>query len=137
MITYFRCKLLLREISFSLWHWESTSRKHVVELSVFQRTSYTPLPPLPHPPTSLSIPIASTICTHHPYTPQTIPFSSQHNCTPQPSLHLINTAPVTIPARRNTIMTISYTLPCSRNYLFESSAQNFADHPVHCTPVHL
>ena len=32
-------------------------------------------------------------------------------------------------------MTIPCTLPHSGNYLFEPSAQNFADHPVHCTPV--
>ena len=32
-------------------------------------------------------------------------------------------------------MTIPCTLPRSGNYLFEPSAQNFVDHPVHCTPV--
>ena len=32
-------------------------------------------------------------------------------------------------------MTIPCTLPRSENYLFEALAQNFADHPVHCTPV--
>ena len=32
-------------------------------------------------------------------------------------------------------MTIPCTLPRPVNYLFEPSAQNFADHPVHCTPV--
>ena len=32
-------------------------------------------------------------------------------------------------------MIIPCTLPCFGNYLFEPSAQNFADHPVHCTPV--
>ena len=51
------------------------------------------------------------------------------------SHHAINTAPVTIPGRTNTIMTIPCTLLCSGNYLNEPSAQNFADHPVHCTPV--
>ena len=69
MIIYFRYNFLLQEISFCLWYWESTSYKHMVELSVFQLSSYTSLPPLPNPPTSLSIPIASTIHTHHPYTP--------------------------------------------------------------------
>ena len=71
----FQVNVLLREISFSLWYWESTSCKHMVELSVFQLTSYTSLPLLPHPLTSLSIPIAYTIHTHHPYMPphHTIP----------------------------------------------------------------
>ena len=32
-------------------------------------------------------------------------------------------------------MTIPSTFPCSGNYLFEPPAQNFTDHPVHCTPV--
>ena len=32
-------------------------------------------------------------------------------------------------------MTIPCTLPRPVNYLFEPLAQNFADHPVHCTPV--
>ena len=127
----FQVNVLLREISFSLWYWESTSCKHMVELSVFQLTSYTSLPPLPHPPTSLSMPIASTIHTR----PHIIPSPSLHNCIPQPSYRVINTAPVTNPARTNTIMTIPCTLPRPVNYLFEPSAQNFADHPVHCTPV--
>ena len=41
----------------------------------FKLTSYISLPPLPNLPTSLSIPIASTIHTHHPYMPphHTIP----------------------------------------------------------------
>ena len=32
-------------------------------------------------------------------------------------------------------MTISCTLPHTRNYLFEPSAENLVDHPVHCAPV--
>ena len=32
-------------------------------------------------------------------------------------------------------MTISCTLPHSRNHLFEPSAENLVDHPVHCAPV--
>ena len=40
----FQVNVLLREISFSLWYWESTSCKYMVELSVFQLTSYTSLP---------------------------------------------------------------------------------------------
>ena len=65
------------------------------------------------------------------------PYNSYPSITVPPNhpYHVINTAPVTIPARTNTIMTIPYTLPCSRNCLFESLAQDFADHPVHCTPV--
>ena len=65
------------------------------------------------------------------------PYHSYPSITVPPNhpYHVINTAPVTIPARTNTIMTIPYTLPCSRNCLFESLAQDFADHPVHCTPV--
>ena len=54
--------------------------------------------------------------------------------TPKP-YHVINTEPVTIPARTNTIMTIPCTLPRSWNYLSEPSAQHFVDQPVHCTPV--
>ena len=62
---------------------------------------HTPTPSHPHP--HITVPL------NHPY-------------------HVINTAPVIIPARTNTIMTIPCTLPRSGNYLFEPSAQNFADH---------
>ena len=65
--------------------------------------------------------------SYHPHPRITVP--------PKHSYHVINTAPITIPARTNTIMTIPCTLPRSGNYLFEPSAQNFADHPVYCTPV--
>ena len=56
---------------------------------------HTPIPyyPLPH----------ITVPPNHPY-------------------HVINTARVTIPARKDTIMTIPCTLPLSGNYLFEPSA---------------
>ena len=60
--------------------------------------------------------------SYHPHPRITVP--------PKHSYHVINTAPVTIPARTNTIMTIPCTLPRSGNYLFEPSAQNFADHPL-------
>ena len=96
-----------------------------------------------YPTTSSPTPADQPINTnriYNMYTPPIhapTPYHSHPSITVPPNhpYHVINTAPVTIPARRNTIMTIPYTLPCSRNYLFESSAQNFADHPVHCTPV--
>ena len=69
------------------------------------------------------------------HTPSTYHSSSRLAVHTNPPYHKTNTEPVTIPARVNTIMTNPCTLPCSRNYLFEPSAQNFADHPVHCTPV--
>ena len=64
---------------------------------------------------------------YHPHSHITVPLNHPY--------HVIHTIPVIIPARTNTIMTIPCTLPRSRNYLFEPLAQNFADHPVHCTPV--
>ena len=77
---------------------------------------YNTYTPLIHAPTQYHSHLHVTVTPNHPY-------------------HVINTAPVIIPARTNTIMTIPCTLPCSGNYLFEPSAQNFADYPVHCTPV--
>ena len=64
-----------KKYPFPLWYWESTSYKHMVASSVFQLTSYTSLPPLRHPPTTLSITITSTMHTYHPYMPphHTIP----------------------------------------------------------------
>ena len=64
---------------------------------------------------------------YHPHPCITVP--------PNHPYHVIHSAPVTTPARTNTVMTIPCTLPCSRNYLFEPLAQNCADHPVHCTSV--
>ena len=49
--------------------------------------------------------------------------------------HITNSAPVTIPARTNTIMTIPCALSHSGNYLFKTSKQQFVDHPVQYTPV--
>ena len=98
----------------------------MVELSIFQLTSYTSLPSLPNPPTSQSMAIASAIHTTH-TRPQTKPYQSPYHCIPQPSL--------SCHSRTNTIMTISCTLPHTRNYLFEPSAENLVDHPVHCAPV--
>ena len=49
--------------------------------------------------------------------------------------HIINTAPVTMPSRTNTIMTIPCTLPRSGNYLFQPSQQHFVDQPVQYTSV--
>ena len=54
--------------------------------------------------------------------------------TNQPN-HKINTEPVAIPARVNTMMTNPCTLPRSGNSLFELSKQHFADQPVESTPV--
>ena len=74
------------------------------------------------------------------YTPPIHASTSYHShphitVPPNHPYHAINTAPVTIPARTNTTMTIPCTLLCSGNYLYEPLAQNFSDHPVHCTPV--
>ena len=54
--------------------------------------------------------------------------------TNQPN-HKINTEPVAIPARVNTMMTNPCTLPRSGNSLFELSKQHFADQPVESTLV--
>ena len=71
--------------------------------------------------------ITSTIHTHHPSTRLTVHTNSPY--------HKINTEPVTIPARVNIMMTNPYTLPHSRNSLFELSKQHFADQPVESTLV--
>ena len=93
--------------------------------------------------TSSPTPTDHPINTNHIYNAYTPPIHAPTPYHPHPHISLppnhpynvINTAPVIIPARTNTIMTIPCTLPRSRNYLFEPLAQNFADHPVHCTPV--
>ena len=54
--------------------------------------------------------------------------------TNQPN-HKINTEPVTIPARVNTVMTNPCTLPRSGNPLFELPKQHIADQPIESTPV--
>ena len=99
--------------------------------------------PVPHDDHHSHLLIKSTTSTNHIHntyippihTPSTYHSSSRLAVHTNPPYHKTNTEPVTIPARVNTIMTNPCTLPCSRNYLFEPSAQNFADHPVHCTPV--
>ena len=53
---------------------------------------------------------------YHPLPHITVPPPPSH------PYHVINTARVTIPARKDTIMTIPCTLPLSGNYLFEPSA---------------
>ena len=53
---------------------------------------------------------------------------------PDEPYHIISTEPVTIPARTNTIRTLSLALLCFRNYLFEPSKQYFVDQPVQYTP---
>ena len=61
-----------------------------------------------------------------------------HQCLtlhPKQPYHKINTEPVTIPARANTVMTIPCTLPCSGNSLLEPLKQYFVNQPVQYTPV--
>ena len=133
MIAHFRCTLLLQEISpvvlgidylqrhgslISLLtdqlHFTNSSPNNAEQPMNVNRIyhAYTPPMHVPKP--------------YHPHSRNTVP--------PKP-YHVINTAPVTIPARTNTIMTIRCNLPCSRNYLFEPWAQCFEYQPVHCTPV--
>ena len=69
----------------------------------------------------------NTFTPYHPHSHITVPSYQPY--------HVINTAPVTIPPRTNTIMTVLCTLPHSGNYLFELSQQHFVDHPVQYTPV--
>ena len=77
---------------------------------------------------------------HNTYTPpihkpNTYHSSSRLTVHPNPSYHAVITARVTIPTRTNIIMTIPCTLPHSGNYLFEPSAQSFADQPVESKPA--
>ena len=77
---------------------------------------------------------------HHAFTPlihATAPYHSHPYITVPPThpYHVINTAPVIIPARANTIMTNPCTLPHSGNSLFELLKQHFDDQPVESTPV--
>ena len=77
---------------------------------------------------------------HNTYTPTIHMPNTYHSSsrltvhTNQPN-HKINTEPVTIPARVNTIMTNPCTFPRSANSLFEPLKQHFADQPVGSTPV--
>ena len=136
MITHFRCNLLLQDIIlFPVVLGIDFLYTHGGIISFPTNQLYlTTSPPTPadQPINTNHIYNAYTLPTHaptphHPHTRITVP--SNH------TYHVINTAPVIIPARTNTIMTIPCTLPHSGNYLFEPSARNFADHPVHCTPV--
>ena len=77
---------------------------------------------------------------HNTYTapihiPNTYHTSSRLTVHTNPSYHKVNTEPVTIPARVNTMMTNPCTLPRCGNSLFELSKQHFADQPVESTPV--
>ena len=67
--------------------------------------------------------------------PNTYHSSSSLTVHTNPPYHRVNTEPVTIPARVNTMMTNPCTLPHSGNSLFELSKQHFADQPVESTPV--
>ena len=71
------------------------------------------------------------------HTPNTYHSSSRLTVHPNPSYHVVNAAPVSIPTRTNTIMTIPCTLPRSKNYLFEPSAQSFAHQPVEFKPARI
>ena len=72
-------------------------------------------------------PPMNTIPPHHPHSHLVVP--------PDRPDQVINTAPVTIPPRANTIMTIPCTLPHSGNYLLEPSQQHFTVHLLQYTPV--
>ena len=111
--TYFECNLFWREISFSLWYLESIFYRHLVELSVFQLTSYNSLTSLLNPPSYLSTLITSTTHTHHPctcptHTTHTHTYNPYSRITVHPDqpYHIINNETETIPARTNTITTI-------------------------------
>ena len=69
------------------------------------------------------------------HTPNTNHPSSCLTLHPKQPYHKINTEPVTIPARANTVMTIPCTLPCSGNSLLEPLKQYFVNQPVQYTPV--
>ena len=77
---------------------------------------------------------------HNTYTPPIHTPNKYHSSshltvhTNQPN-HKINTEPVIIPARVNTMMTNPCTFPRSRNSLFELPKQHFADQPVESAPV--
>ena len=69
------------------------------------------------------------------HTPYTYHSSSRLTVDTNQPNHKINTEPVTIPARVNTMMTNPCTLPRSGNSIFELSKQHFAHYPVESTPV--
>ena len=69
------------------------------------------------------------------HTPNTYHSSSRLTVHINQPYRKINTEPVTIPAKVNTIITNPCTLSRSGNSLFELSKQHFADQPVESTPV--
>ena len=69
------------------------------------------------------------------HTPNTYHSCKRITVHPNSPYHIINTEPVFMPARVNTMITISCTLPRSRNPLFELLKQHFADQQVESTPV--
>ena len=84
--THFESNLLLREISLSLWYWESVFYRHMVELSVFQLTNYTSVTPLLNLPPHLSMPITCAIIhINHAHT-QPIPPTFTHHISYMPTL---------------------------------------------------
>ena len=107
----------------------------MVELSVIQLTSCISLTPLLNLLTHLSTPVTSTTQIPPVHTPNTYHPYSRITVHPSKPYRIINTGPVIIPARTNTIMTIPCALPHSRNYLFDPRKQSFVDQPVQHTPV--
>ena len=107
----------------------------MVELSVIQLTSCISLTPLLNLLTHLSTPVTSTTQRPPVHSPNTYHPYSRITVHPSKPYHIINTGPVIIPARTNTIMTIPCALPHSRNYLFDPRKQSFVDQPVQHTPV--
>ena len=65
--------------------------------------------------------------TYHPSSRLTV----HHN---QP-YHIVNTEPVTLTTKANTMMTVPCTLPRSGNSLFEMLKQHFVKQPSQYTPV--
>ena len=77
---------------------------------------------------------------HNTYTPPIHTSNTYHSSShltvyTNPPYHKINTEPVTIPAKVNTMITNPSTLSRSRNSLFKLSKQHFGNQPVESTPV--
>ena len=94
---------------------------------------------LTNPSPKLADPPINADHIHNTYTPPTHMPNTYHSSScltvhPNPTYHILNTEPVTIPARANTI-TIPCALPRSGNSLFELSKKHFAKQPVESTPV--
>ena len=75
---HFKYNLLSLGIFFSLWYWELTFYRHIVELSVFQLLNYTSSTPLLNQLNHPYIPITHTIHSHHHAHTQYIPPMHTH-----------------------------------------------------------